>query len=322
MSRQRSLSRRAFDYAAYLLFLGVSFVARRLPPRGARLLGLGLGAVWHALDGHHRRLAQANIAAALGGELDPAAQGDLCRACFGHLGTVLIELARGGQPQDVVFDGEEHYVRALAQGRGLVAISAHLGNWEALSAHCRRHGKGHILAKKIHNPHIDRIVRLGRQEAGLWQLDPSGSGREIVRVLKAGGPVSFLLDQSAPRHMGEEVDFFGRPASTFTGAAALALRLGCPVILFLTFRRPDGRMQIHYSPLELVKTGDFSKDVLTNTQNFTHAIEAWIRRYPEQWLWVHNRGGELRRYPEHWLWVHTRGREPPRRGLSPRRSAP
>jgi KDO2-lipid IV(A) lauroyltransferase len=296
MSKPRTPWRRTFDAVSHWLFVGFLCAVRCIPRRAAGRLGECLGLLWFWADGSHRRLALGNLRLALGGEKSPAELKRIARASFRHLGRVLVEMAWSWHlvPEHLervfIFEGEENLLRARGQGKGIIAISAHVGNWELLSGHCLRHGRAHIVAKKIHNPGIDRWVRERRLRAGLVQIDPSGSVRQLLRLLREKEEVAFLLDQSAPASMGEPVDFFGHPAWTYTGAAALALKTGTPVITMHTIRRPDGRIKIVYNgPLELVHTGDRRRDVLENSRRFTGEIENWIRQHPEQWLWVHDR---------------------------------
>jgi KDO2-lipid IV(A) lauroyltransferase len=173
----------------------------------------------------------------------------------------------------------------------VLAVSAHLGNWEWLSAHALRYGTVHIVARAIHNPDLDREIRRRREAAGVRQIYPDReSPRAILRALRAGEAVCFLVDQSAKGDEGVAVPFFGKPAPTHTGPALLALRTGATVFPILAVRLPDRRIEIRYGePLALERTGDLDRDVKAATALFTRVVEDAIRERPDQWFWVHDR---------------------------------
>ncbi len=304
MSRPRTLGTRLFDYVSYLAFRGVSAAARFYSRETMLRLGDALGLVWLLLDRHHRRLAMSNLRLALGSEKTEAELRGIRMRSFMHLGRIVMDLARSWDitleevDRYFVFEGEENLARAKAMGKGVVAISAHFGNWELMGGHSLKHGRAYVMAKKIHNPHIDAMIRSRRIEKGITPIDVTESSMKIFKALRANEPVAFLMDQSAPSSQGVEVDFFGHPASTYTGPATVALMTGAPVFVFASIVQPDNRTRIVYGPLlALEKTGDFKSDVAANTAMFTREIERWIRLFPEQWLWVHDRW-KKRRHPD------------------------
>ncbi len=112
----------------------------------------------------------------------------------------------------------------------------------------------------------------------------------MLRTLKANGIVGLLIDQNWSRQEGVFVDFFGRPACTSDGLARLALHTEAPVIPAFMVRQENGKYRLVIGEaVELINTGQRIKDVLINTQNFTRIIEDMIRKYPDQWFWVHQR---------------------------------
>jgi len=112
----------------------------------------------------------------------------------------------------------------------------------------------------------------------------------MLRALKDNGTVGLLIDQNWNRREGVFVEFFGRPACTTDGLALLALHTGAPVIPAFMVRKPNGHYRLVIGEeVPLVDTGDRKTDAIVNTQNFTRVIEALVRQYPDQWLWVHRR---------------------------------
>ena len=114
--------------------------------------------------------------------------------------------------------------------------------------------------------------------------------RPMLRALKQNGILGILIDQNVDWYEGVFVDYFGRPACTTDGLALLALHTEAPVLPGYMVRLPDGRYRLVFGPeVEVIRTGDRDADILANTQRFTKVIEQIVRRYPDQWLWVHQR---------------------------------
>jgi KDO2-lipid IV(A) lauroyltransferase len=137
---------------------------------------------------------------------------------------------------------------------------------------------------------LDRLVFKVRSTAGNVPLAKEHAMRNMLRTLKRNGMLGILIDQNVDWYEGVFVDFFGRPACTTDGLALLALHTEAPVLPGYMVRLPDGRYRLVIGPeVEIVRTGDKDADVLANTQRFTEVIEETVRRYPDQWLWIHQR---------------------------------
>jgi KDO2-lipid IV(A) lauroyltransferase len=192
----------------------------------------------------------------------------------------------------------EHVRAALGKGRGLIVVTAHIGNWE-FSGLAVAHLVGSMLsvARTLDNPMLDRYVRGVREQLGQRIVDRRGALRPVVRHLRDGGTVAMLIDQNQ-RAGGVFVPFFGRLASTVPSAASIALKYDVPVVMGYGLREKDGvHHTIRFGPaFELIRTGDHDADVEANTAMFTRRIEEAVRRAPEQWFWLHRRW--RRRPPE------------------------
>ena len=286
----------AFHLASHAAFLSFRTIVDLLPSRIAYALGDALAAGWWAADARHRRLALANLRIAFPDLAEPRRR-RIAFANFRHLCAVLVDTLRSGKITPATWErhveivGDGPYSATRGHGLGAIAISGHLGNWEMISAHVFRYGEAYIVAKPIHNPGIDRAIRARRLSAGGRQIDPDRNApKEIMRALRTGVPVLFLVDQSARGLEGILVPFFGRPAPTHTGPAVLALRTGAPVFPIFAWRRKDGGIRLVYGDrVELIRTGDLRKDVEANTALFTKVVEDAVRETPEQWFWVHDR---------------------------------
>ncbi len=278
------------EHAAASLLLR-SLAARPLDEaleRGARL-----GRLWHALDRGHRRLAARNIGLGLGCAMPEAAR--IARACFENIGRTLAEFALAGSRADellarVDLEGGEHLRAALAGGRGAFILSGHCGNWELLGARLAREVPLTSLARAMANPLVDTAVEAQRRAAGVRTLDARDAVREVRRTLRRGEAVGMLLDQNALRRERVFVPFLGRPAATNFGLAMLALKSGAPVLPAFSARGADGRHRAWIGPpIPPAEEGDRQARIGVTTARYTAAIEAAVRRHPEQWFWVHNR---------------------------------
>jgi KDO2-lipid IV(A) lauroyltransferase len=187
----------------------------------------------------------------------------------------------------VEVEGLEHLERAATPGRGVLLLTAHLGNWELLAA-------AHVLTgrplsevvRPLDQPVLDRLVARLRRRTGVEVIPKQRGLRGILDALRRGRMVGILLDQNASRAEGVFVPFFGTPASTSRGMALAALRSGAPVLPVFIRRGPDGRHRVQIQP-EVLRP--VNRDPTAFTAALTAAIEAEVRRVPEQWLWAHRR---------------------------------
>lgn len=188
-------------------------------------------------------------------------------------------------------EGLEHYEAAIAQGKGVLSIVAHFGNWEILPVGIPIYAKPiHIVYRPLDNAVIDNMVEYVRTKSGNELIPKGGSGKQIIELLKQNQIIGILSDQNVDLLEGVFVDFFGRPACTGKGLAVMAMRTGAPVIALFPARQKSGRYKAIVKPaVKAVNTGDYDADILANTQRFTKVIEDIVREYPEQWFWFHQR---------------------------------
>lgn len=194
--------------------------------------------------------------------------------------------------------GEQHLRDAASMGKGVVAVSAHLGNWEIGGC-----GIGHLgfrlswLLRPVENPFLQDGLNEIRASAGVGVITKWGGLREAMHVLRRGEILAMLVDQDA-RDQGVFVPFFGQEASTLKSPALLSLRTGAPILPFAARRRPDGRMTLDFAePFVAEGSHEHEGDLERATARFTACIEAWIRETPDQWLWIHRRWKTRREKP-------------------------
>ena len=274
----------------------VTALVRHLPRRVALALGRSLGRVLADLDRRHVAIAVDNLRRAFP-EWDEARARRTAHGVYAHFGQTLLDILwLSERPREdwlalIVEEGREHADAARAKGRGIVFATAHLGNWELYGV---VYGwlvqKLGVIARPLDNPELDRRLCAFRTRSGNTVIYKQRALVQVLRILKDQGAVAILVDQNVQEQDGIFVDFFGRKAATTTVAAALAVKTGAALVAAHCEATPDGRYRLVYGPLlEWTSSGNRQQDVADLTQRLTTTIEGWIRRVPEQWLWMHRR---------------------------------
>lgn len=192
------------------------------------------------------------------------------------------------------FDSPEFqaYKNAKAEGRGVIMPTAHIGNWEILlSGFALQYEPIYFVARELDNRLIEEMFFGNRARFGSRQLPKSESAKTMLRALKAGASIGVLPDVNVHPKEGIFVPFFGVPACTTSGVARLAIQTNSLIFpMFAIWDDAESRYVVHNGrPIEPTITGDRDADVMNTTGAFTLEIEKIIRRFPEQWLWIHKR---------------------------------
>jgi KDO2-lipid IV(A) lauroyltransferase len=272
-----------------------SGLVQRLPRSWALALGRGLGRLWADLDPRHVRIAVENLRHAFP-HWDEPRLFRTARAVYAHFGQVLFDIlwleprSREEIMGLVDVDGVEAARAAFAEGRGVVMVASHFGNWELNGiALGWLFEPVAVVARTLDNPVLDERLVAFRRKSGNQVVYKRQALGQALRLLRAGKGVAFLVDQNVQHDEGIFVDFFGRPAATTTAAAALAVRCGSPILYGWTKLRADGRYQMHYDVMRPTPGAERVAEVARVTQALTHEIEDYVRVAPEQWLWIHRR---------------------------------
>jgi len=283
-----------------LEFMVVWCVARGLGwlPRGlARSLGAGVGRVVYWLVPRLRRTGMRNLGLALP-EMPVEERKRTLRQMYRGLGWQLAEFCRmerytaANTANWIRYEGLEHFLAAEARGNGVLILTGHLGAWELSSFYhsLMGHPMGMVI-RRLDNRRLDAFVNRIRCLHGNRVLHKDDFARGLLTAMRAGESVGILMDTNMTPPQGVFVDFFGVPACTASGLARVALKTGAAVVPgFLLWEASEGRYVLHFGePIEIEATGDAESDIVALTQRCTGVIEAWIRRYPGQWLWIHRR---------------------------------
>ncbi len=294
LTRKGSLYRERLEYWAVRGVLGC---LRALPRRAARFAGGCIGLAAWALQPRLRRVGLQNLELAFP-ERSKADRRSILRSSLRALGWQLAEFAQmsrysAERAQTYIrYEGLENYLAARRKGRGVFVLTAHLGAWELSSFfHSLMGYPMSMVIRRLDHARIDALVNGIRTLHGNRVLHKDDFARGLLKAVHGGDTVGILMDTNMTPPQGVFVPFFGKEACTASGLARVALRSGAAVLPgFLLWESAERRYVLHFGPeLTLGRSGDAEVDAVANTALFTSTLESYIRRYPEQWLWVHRR---------------------------------
>ena len=294
MPKKRSNLQNKSELLAVRSFLGA---VGALPLETSMKFGKSLGKFIGARFPKLGKTARRNLEIAFP-EMPESEREKIIRGTFESLGRHLgfISHFRKFKHEDirhlVELEGRENFDRAVETGKGILFFTGHFGSWEVFNLLPPAFGFGmNILVRRIDNPLVEGFVDNFRTRFGSVTLDKKKSARTMFRVLENGELLGILADLNVQEREGTFVDFFGVPASTTTSIAKLALKTGAGVMPAFAVWDEAKRKYVIYlePPIEYEKTGDAEADIKNLTQDITAVVEQFVRRYPEQWLWIHKR---------------------------------
>ena len=228
----------------------------------------------------------------------------LSKRVFENLGVTLLEIcqmtsfSREDILRKVRIRGKDNLLNAIKNPKGVILISAHIGNWEMAhqSISCYLQKSLVLVARELQSKAFDQWILKLRARFGNTIIYKEGALPDMTRTLRQGKVLGLLIDQETKRSEGVDVTFFDRTVSATPSAALLAIRCKSPVLPVFCIREADSRLTLVVDPpLTMKRTGGLRADLKTNTQIMTSAIERAVRAYPEQWFWFHKRW--KRHYP-------------------------
>jgi KDO2-lipid IV(A) lauroyltransferase len=281
---------------AYKVIAGLLKALGLIPRKTAFKLGNFIGRILFLFDNKHRKIAIDNLTRAFGHEKNPYEIKALARSIFKNLSQILFEIGWSFRLNSKDFDryfcikGLSHYKTAREKHKGILFLTAHIGNWElqpiiGAMIDCPIN----IVYRPLDFLPLNNIFIKIRTRFGAKLIPSAHSMRKIISCFKQGRSVVILLDQNVDWYEGVFVDFFGHRACTNKGLALLALKTETPVVPIFLVREGSG-FRVEFGPqIPLIKTGDKTRDVEATTQQYNRIIESVIRQYPDQWFWVHQR---------------------------------
>lgn len=284
--------------ARYGMFFSV-WLFERLPYSLVHaIMRLFLGIAF-CLTIRQKRIARESLQIAFGPEKSSKEIEQIIKANFDNVGQAMIEMLHvmyhpHAVNNKVVFEGKENLDKALARGKGVLAVTAHFGNFPLMMLYCARMGyKTSCIIRPTRDPVIEEFLVKKRNELGLktiYAVPRQQCVTESIRALRNNEVVFVLLDQNFGANGGVFVDFFGQKAATATGPVVLARRTGAAILPMFITRQKDDTHKICIEPIfEVEERADEEETLLVNTSRITQLIERYIRRYPYEWGWMHRR---------------------------------
>jgi len=248
------------------------------------------------VSGKYRRIAIENLKMAFGSGKTDAEIYAIASRVFENLVVNAAEMLnfprinKANLDSYVKVENIEILDEALKLGKGAIVLTGHFGNWELLALTIRLKGyAGAVVGRKIYFHKYDRWLNQLRQLHDVNVVYRDESPRKILKVLRKNEVMGMLADQDVDSVEGVFVNFMGRPAYTPIGPAALAKVSGAALIPAFMVKDGTRHRLVIEKPIALVDTGDKDKDIVTNTQAWSDVVEAYIRRYPDHWVWMHRR---------------------------------
>jgi KDO2-lipid IV(A) lauroyltransferase len=293
--------RKKFKRNIEVLAINVITGAARALPRGVGLrvfsaVGLAAARIFR----RDRERAVRNLAVAFP-DVPRSVRDALAAATFKTLGRNFYEFLKleGSSPERLAglvdtIDGKEHLDAAMAQGKGLIVITGHIGCWELLAGYFSGRGyRLNVVGRELWEKRMNEKLLRVRESMGYRTIDRDTGGKEVIRALRDKQVVAVLIDQHT-RVSGVYVPFFGRPAHTPVGVAKLAVATGAPILPMAIYMRRSGRHRIRILPALEMPAGPMGKEeqIVEITTRCSKAVEELIRYDPKQWVWFHDRWRE------------------------------
>jgi Kdo2-lipid IVA lauroyltransferase/acyltransferase len=281
----------------YFILYSLVYILSWIPrPLGLRLGDL-LGSLLYQALPRRRQIALNNLAIAFGEEKSPEERETIARKSFQNMGRhffealYLIRYDKEKVTSYVRFENVQYFHQAVDQGRGVIFLTAHFGSWELLAV-----SSGYLLkpfylvAKALDFQPAEKLVQRLRGVSGNQCVSKEKSMRRLIQILRQGEILALLIDQNIDWKDGVFIPFFNKRACTNKGLALLVRKTGVPVVPVFIVHQGQGQHRIVFSPpLPWLSFGDKTKEIEENTAQYNQAIEAMIRKHPEQYFWVHQR---------------------------------
>lgn len=290
--------KKPYRYPLYLLARSAAGLLALLPRHALTALAAGLGRLGFRVITRQRNKTVENLTFAFGGRKTPAEIYALAEKVFENSAVnaaEILQFPKLNAEKIRTFveaeDGLAVYRSLLEEGRGLISLTAHLGNWELLAGTAISLGiRGSVVARRIYYEPFNRWLVGLRSALNVETIYRDESPRKLLKILKSGGVVGILPDQDIDSLKGVFIDFMGRPAYTPVAPAKLAIASGAPILPNFLVRLGGGRYRLlTQRPL---RPQDFQRaqdPVLAMTRAWMQACEKVILEYPDQWAWMHNR---------------------------------
>ncbi len=292
------------DVLEYIAYRFVGFFVRLLPWRGVSVFGSALGSLIFYVFHFRKKLTLQNLRHAFPkksqNEIKTIARASYQNVCISLLEVFWFSRFTPKKVRAIVKSDDLHKMdEVLAEGKGLIMLSGHFGNWEliALSVGLLSGHPLTIIVQEQRNKFVDRFMNSARTMFGNKVVVMDKAPREILRELRDNGVVAMLADQSGPQE-GLFVRYFHRPAATHKGPAVFSLRANAPIVMAFLIREGNGRYKIELADVDTsTLTGTDDEKIRELTQRHVALLEHYVARYPDHWLWMHKRWKHVDKAP-------------------------
>jgi KDO2-lipid IV(A) lauroyltransferase len=275
-----------------------SLIIKILPEKMLNGFASGMARLAYIFAVKQRRIALESLAIAFGEEKDKKEIDSIARACFEIMGKGMIELIYFMEHPELIkgrvrIEGREHLNRAFEEGKGVIGVSAHFGSFPLMLLWLIQEGiKTNAIIRYARDEKMERYFQFKRQSLGLNTIYSTPRKACVDNSIKALRNNEFLfipLDQNFGT-AGVFVDFFGRQAATATGPVIFAQRTGAPILPMFIIRENDNAHKIIVEPALHIEAKEGNDATIQhNISRITKIIEKYIRKYPQEWGWIHRR---------------------------------
>ncbi len=289
----RKKTKRALTYNLARFFIAFFNIIPRPLAVG---IGSMMGYLAYLISHRDRFKAQRNLAAAMGDSLNTKQQKVIVRNMFVNFGKNIADIVRFKRHYDrqisrlVDVEGLEYFDRAYRRGKGVIAVTGHIGNFELLAAFTVKSGyNAAVIGREMYDRRLNELLVGNREAIGIVNIDTKDSPRRILKLLKKGYTLGILIDTDSYRVRSAFVPAFGRLSWTPVGQSIIGLKTGAAFIPIVCVRNGNRYKVIVKPEITIERTNDFDSDVHKMTEKCTASLEAIIREWPDQWIWLHNR---------------------------------
>jgi KDO2-lipid IV(A) lauroyltransferase len=267
-----------------------------IPRRLAVFVGGAVGYGAFLISRNDRTRAHYTLGIAYGDALSKRQKQKIIRNLFVNSGKNIADVVRfrkhyHSQIRGLIdVEGLEHFDRVYERGKGVIAVTGHIGNFELLAAFFVSSGyNAAVIGRELYDRRLDKLLVEYREAIGIVNISTQDSPRRILKLLKAGYALGVLIDTDSMRVRSEFIPAFGELSNTPVGQSIIGLKTGAGFVPMACVR--DGmRYKVIVRPEVVIeRTNDFDKDVYNITEKCTEVLEEIIDRYKDQWIWIHNR---------------------------------
>lgn len=292
MKKLQNLKNGIVYYFVVLLIRLFNSIPRNL----AVFIGATTGFSAYLILKKDREKAQRNLRLIYGDKLSSAQRKVIAKNLFINSGRNIADVIRlkkyyHSQIRNLIdAEGLEHFDTVYKRGKGVIAVTGHIGNFELLAAYFVDLGyNAAVIGREMYDKRLDRLLVENREAVGLVNIDTQDSPRRILKILREGYVLGVLIDTDSMRVRSEFIPAFGRLSYTPVGQSILGLRSGAGFVPAVCVRNGKRYKVIVKPEVVIERSGDFDKDVYNVTKKCTEALEEIINEHKDQWIWIHNR---------------------------------